>query len=95
MYARPEDHKFENLSFGTMRDKCLYNHLTPLKHVRFGPVMHKVTNDEVFYYNFHVKEHFSYKLGFSGRHSLCPGFATLKEKPANFKRIIKGVEISA
>jgi hypothetical protein len=58
------------------------------RQVRFGPVTQTVTNDQKLY-NFNVKEHFSMKVGFAGRRSICPGFETLKEKPSNWNRVVK------
>jgi hypothetical protein len=88
-YARPHDHKFENLKIDDLYTQCDLSTNAVHKHVRFGPVMHKVTNDQIYYYNFHVKEHYVFKLFFTGRRSVCLGFASLKEKPRTFKRIIK------
>jgi hypothetical protein len=92
-YARPEDHKSEELKFDDLKEKCMMSAVVPFKQVRFGPVMHKVTNDQVYYYNFHVKEHYTFKIAFTGRRSVCPGFASLKEKPNTFKRIIRNKEV--
>jgi len=57
------------------------------KCVCFGPI---VKNEMQEWYEFQVRSNYVYKLSFVGKRSKCPGFATLKEKPAGFKRNVKG-----
>jgi hypothetical protein len=92
-YAFPEKPGFENYDVAKLQQETDISAITNQKTVCFGPVMHKVTNDQVIFYRYYCKVHYSFKIGFTGRRSLAPGFASLKEKPAGFKRTIKGKEV--
>jgi hypothetical protein len=91
-YAFPEKPGFESYDVEKLKKETDMSEINK-KTVVFGPVMHKVTNDQVIFYRFYCKVHYLYKLGFTGRRYLTTGFASLKEKPAGFKRKIKNIEV--
>jgi hypothetical protein len=58
-YYRPPDTKFENVNVEKLSEVGMVGEIMKNKTVRFGPVMHKVSNDQESHYNFHVKEHYT------------------------------------
>jgi hypothetical protein len=91
-YYIPDDNKLENVTALQLLQKTDVRPTMHNRVVRFGPVLNGVTDQE-FIYNFDVKEHIQYKIGLTGRRSVCPGFASLKEKPAGWKRLVKDKQV--
>lgn len=84
-----ENYKFEDV----MVNQASKNNSQYMKVICFGPMIpNQAAFEDKNYYSiaFNVKVNYSYHMTFTGMKSKCPGFATLKEKPAGFKTLTKG-----